>query len=1222
MSEPTLPLHREQRLEHILADYLHAVEAGAAPDRSDLLRQYPDLAADLDSFFRNRDTMQRLAEPIPQQVDAETIGPGRSSRTAPVAVIRYFGDYELLEEIARGGMGVVYRARQVSLNRIVAVKMILAGQLASPADVQRFKTEAEAAAGLDHPNIVPIYEVGEHEGQHYFSMKLIEGGSLAQAVGTEQWAVGNKTGERRAAQLLARVARAVHHAHQHGILHRDLKPANILLDPQGQPHITDFGLAKRVKSESHLTQSGAIVGTPSYMPPEQALGKKGVLTTAADVYSLGAILYELVTGRPPFRAETPLDTLLQVLDREPELPRKLNPRVDKDLETICLKCVDKDPVRRYESAAALAADLEHWLAGEPIAARPVAVPARFWRWCRRNPGLALASGTAAAALAVAVTVLIFFAAYQASNAHRLAQDAEDLRKGKLREEAQRKLTERRLADHYLDRGLGLCEQGDVAQGMLWLAQSLRTAPVGEKASEMPARANLAHWRQRLAGMKAMLEHRGRCVAFSPDSKYVLTGTGVNTAQVCSTAQVWEIASGKPVGGKLEHQDMISSVAFSPDSKYVLTGSVDSTARVWEVASGKPAGPALVHRETISSVAFSPDSKYVLTGSHDKTARLWWTPSGKPAGPELQHREHIRSVAFSPDGKYVLTGGPKTAQVWETLGGKPVGKALEHLDDAANEAAFSSDGKYVLIRGGQITRVWETVSGKPVGKALQYGQGGRATFSPDHKYVLIESGLRGSGQTAARVWEIASGKPVGPVLERGGIGPSIAFSPDGKYVLTGGGETTRVWETVSGKPVGRALQHRGAFGEAAFSPDGKYVLTTSSQTALVWESGGGNQLRLALEPEGWVDNVAFSPDGKCVLTIEQHIGEGEVVRVWETASGKQVGTALEHRVSTYGPAFSPDGRYVLIGDTDDDTTTRIWETASGRPVGPTLKHQEQVNRVDFSPDGKYVLTGGIQTVQVWESGSGKPVGKVLQPGGDVWSAAFGPDSRYVLIGSGQTARVWEVASGKPVGPVLHGMVSAFSRDGKYVLTGSGQTARVWETLSGKPIGEALQHRGAVGTVAFSPDGNYVLTASADHTARVWETASGKPVGNALQHRDVVLTVAFSPDGRYVLTGSKDGTARLWETASAKPVGPPLEHTDDVVSAAFSPDGKFVLTGSNNSARLWNLPASWESSRERIALSVTVLTGMAIDSDGTAQPLELNAWRQRRQQLERLGGPMAP
>src|SRR5262245_49673696 len=329
---------------------------------------------------------QAVEPPPPTAVDLQSL---LAKPASPLGVkLHYFGDYELLEEVARGGMGVVFRARQISLNRIVALKMILAGQLASPAAVQRFKTEAEATANLDHPNIVPIYEIGEHEGHHYFSMRFIEGGTLTQAVAQEKFT------PHRATQLMATVARAVHYAHQRGILHRDLKPGNILLDAKGQPHVTDFGLAKALESGSDLTGSSAILGTPSYMSPEQAAGHAKGLTTGADVYSTGAILYELLTGRPPFRGATPLETMRRVMETEPKKPRSLNPRVDRDLETICLKCLEKDPARRYASANGLANDLERWVRHEPMSARPTSTPEHVWKWLHRRPPIFFAMASA------------------------------------------------------------------------------------------------------------------------------------------------------------------------------------------------------------------------------------------------------------------------------------------------------------------------------------------------------------------------------------------------------------------------------------------------------------------------------------------------------------------------------------------------------------------------------------------------------------------------------------------------------------------------------------------------------------------------------------------------------------------------------------------------------------------------------------------------------------
>ncbi len=1163
MTTPNDPTMSHDSLDAVIADYILAVEAGAVPNRQELLDQHAEHADALRAFFADLDRMDRVASPLRVAGGPDETGAADANGQTALSTVRYFGDYELLEEIARGGMGIVYKARQVSLNRLVALKMILAGSFASTRDIQRFRSEAEAAANLDHPQIVPIYEIGEHEGQQYYSMKFVEGTSLA------KHARGNPRSE---VEGLVGVIRAVHHAHQRGVLHRDLKPSNVLVDSQGALLVTDFGLAKRLApGDSSFTETGQMLGTPKYMAPEQAAGRKD-LTVAADVYSLGVILYERLAGQTPFTGDNALTVLRQARESDPPRPSTIRPGLDRDLETVVLKCLEKDSHRRYPSADALAEDLRRWLVGEPILARRVSRPERIALWCRRNPSLAVASSLALAALVAVAVISLVFAVEQTNAKNRVKGLADNLK-------AALKDSEQRAAALNFERGHALCEKGEMGPGLLWLVESWRSAVAADNTDwQHTARASLSAWQRHPAQVKAVFSQAEAVshVAFSSDGKAVLTGSEDGTAQL------WDARTAKPLGPTLRHDDAITDLTFSPDGKTALIASWDGTVRLLDSATGQPLRTLLHHQSPVYHAAFSPDGNTVLTGSYDAKARLWNVATGRPLGSPLSHRIGVWAVAFSPDGKTVLTGsGDRTARLWDTATGNPLGPPLSHRDDV-RAVAFSSDGKTVLT---------------------------------------------GSQDKTARLWDGATGQPVGPSLVHQGGVHFLAFSPDGKTLLTRSDHgIARLWDAATGRPLGAPLGHRNDVRAVAFSPDGKTVLTGSEDgTARLWDAATGRPVGLPIRHLHPVLDVAFGPDDKTVLTGDS----GGTARLWDTTTVQPHVVPLSHERGARVVAFSPDGKAVLTGGGFKET--RLWDAATGQPLGPPFSAQGGTIAQALSPDGKAVLLAGTDEtalhgrVQLRDGATGQPLGSPLSLPNLADVAAFRSDGKAVLIGTRDgTARVWDAASGRPLGPPLsdgspvHAV--AFSPDGKAALTGGGdKRARIWDVATGRLLGPLLTHQGGISAVAFSPDGKVALTGSDDKTARLWDAATGRPLGPSLIHEGGVSAVAFSHDGKEVLTGSRDKTARLWDAATGRPLGPPMSHESWISAVAFTPDGKAVLTGdADGTAQLWDV-SELADNPERISTWVEVITGLKLEKPGSVSVLDNSSWRQRRDMLNRLGGP---
>lgn len=1065
-----------------------------------------------------------------------------------------FEDYELLEELGRGGMGIVWKARHKRLNRLVALKMVLSGPFAAPATVQRFRAEAEAAAGLDHPHVVPIFDIGEHAGQPFFSMKFVEGGSLAGQIPELVRA------PRRSAQLLALVSRAVHYAHQRGILHRDLKPANVLLDAAGMPHVADFGLAKRVGAEDQ-TNTGAVVGTPSYMPPEQAAGEKG-LTTAADVYSLGAILYECLTGKPPFQGGSRLETLLQVREQEPVKPRALNPGVDRDLETIAMKCLEKNPGSRYGSAEALARDLERWLAGEPLEARPPSSWGRAVKWVRRRPAMAALMGGVLSISVVAFSLVTW-----------LWLDAAAARRESDRSHRDR---DRMLVRLSFDRGQALCEKGEVGAGLLWLAQALALSPEEEAELRQVIRANLANWRRQFRPLRGLLPHDQRVlnVVFSPN------GDGILTIAADHRARLWNSAC--ELRATLPHGSEIVAAVFSPDGSRVLTGGADGKVRLWSTTSGQSVGQAWEHVGPVKAVAFHPDGQSAVTAAA-KGLHIWAVSNGDHlASTEVDGT--IEGVDFSPDGQTVAAAGADgKAYLRDAASLRPTGPGFLMHGMPLWAVRFSPDGQHILTAGTDpgasqtnFVRLWDAKTGKR-GPALNHRWGARAVvFSPDGQTVAT-----GGEDYQAQLWDVKTGKPRGAPLQHDDAVLSVAFSPDGTTLLTGSEDrTARVWDTRTGKPHGPPLEHRATVHTVAFSPDGRSLLTGSREPLVrLWDAHLGMAGARAFSHDDQVFSLAVSPDGSTLAT-----GTGDRrLLFWDLATGEKKRSWLAHEDEIWTVGFSPDGKTLLSGSRDRKAS--FWDIPTGEPGQRSLAHGHRVRGVAFSPDGKTVLTvsgdDAVGNAQLWDAASGKRLHELKHAdrGSVVWAGVFCPDGRCCATANdeGQVS-LWDVASGVRIRIMAgnHGRIVALalSPDGQELLAGStDRTARRWRTDTGEPIGEPLMHSSAIWAVSYSPDGRTLLAGGRDGTLQLWSAATGLPVGTLHPHCDAIWAVQWPKHGSVVLTASAD------HTVQAVPMPPPMEGSPERLTLWAQVMSGRELHGPNQMTR-WLTPAEWEQRRRKL------------------------------------------
>jgi WD40 repeat protein len=1115
------------------------------------------------------------------------------------ALPRSFGSYELLEELARGGMGIVYRARQIQINRLVALKVMAAGQFAAPDFVKRFRTEAEAVASLDHPSIVSIYEVGECDGQSFFSMKLVEGGSLAKRIANSQSPI---TGE-MAARWVAKLAHAVHFAHQRGILHRDIKPGNVLLDSQGEPHLTDFGLAKLVEKDSTLTRTMAMLGTPSYMSPEQARGEARQLTTAVDVYGLGAVFYELLTGQPPFAGGTTMETVRQVLEKEPRRPSVLKPGLDHDLETICLKCLEKDPSRRYGSAEALAFDLERWLRREPIVARPVSALERVAKWVRRRPLPAVLSAI------TLVTTLVSAIALIHANVHiRAARGIETT----LRQQAETRAEEsrQRLVRFNVGTGNRLVQDGDYFASLLWFTEAMRLEN-DNAAREDVHRRRFGAVLRLSPPLEQLWFHEGfiHSAEFSPD------GTRVVSSSMDKRAQVWEISTGQPAFPPLQHTNEVKGARFTPDGQRVFTVDSHGRLRFWDPSTGARLGES---RPTTANHAaeidFSPDGTWMAVPTVDGV-KLIDAISGEPSGQVFTSTTRMTQVRFSPDGRILAaTGLGRRINLWDLTSatGQAPSKTLSH-SEPLRYFEFSHDSRYLATITLRELFVWDTARGEMIGAPLRPGGDlFGCHFSPDDRWLATSS-----WDGAARVFDTSSRLLVGDSMRhRVGIGQA-SFSPDGSQLATASWDfRARLWDPRTGQPMSPFLPHGGYVGSVNFSPDGTRLVTASQdQTVRLWALRKENAARLTVRHEQFISAVQFSPDGRLLLTCS-HDG---FAKTWDVSTGRLL-TSLPHdRKGLTCGSFSPDGKKILTGSADG--SARLWDAEDGTELLPAMQHARCVEHVSFSRDGQRLVTASEDgTARVWNLADGQPITPPLRHRARVVQATFSPDGRSVLTAShDRTAQLWDAKTGERIAVTMNHVGEVwranFSPDGRRVVTACSdrtqlpRAAQMWDATTGQPVGPPLEHPDGVLCAQFSPDGSYVASGGEDKAAVIWDAVSGARLTPALPHGSYVKRVLFSPDSRLLLTVSADQTARVWECATGDPVTPPLKHSSGLISGSWSPDGREVAVASiDGTVCVWDV-SPVPDSLEALQRQAEILSAHRIEPNLGPVPLTAKNMRTR-------------
>jgi WD40 repeat protein len=1040
--------------------------------------------------------------------------PPADRTTSFQALGRHVGKFELLDELGAGGFGTVWRARDTELDRLVALKLPHAGRLGSPQDRERFLREGRNAARLRHPNIVPVHEVGQHDGLPYLVTDFVAGVTLS------DFLTGRRLTFREAAELTAQVADALAYAHGQGVVHRDVKPSNIMLEcppgspALGRPLVLDFGLARRDAGEGTLTAEGEVLGTPAYMSPEQAAGQGHAVDGRSDVYSLGVVLYQLLTGELPFRGNARM-LLHQVLHDEPRPPRRLNDQVPRDLETVCLKAMAKLPDRRYPGAEALAGDLRRWLGGEPILARPVSAWERGWRWARRRP--AVAGLLAALVLVIAGSLAGLTALWRKAESRREAAEHAQAEESRARDLAGQHLTaaRRNLYVSRIQLSHHEWQEGHVAR-----ARELLTS-CRPGADEEDRRGFEWHYLWRLCRLPLhTLEHGGSVtsLAYSPDGRLLAAGEPGQ-----GRVSVWDAVMGKRLWA-LKNPQGVQSVAFSRDGRRLACGGYEKKVRIWDMQTGREAPPAWEAPRQAIALALSPADGLLAVGQFGEV-KLRDLETGKEVASLPCPFSRIYFLAYSQDGRRLAAALPGQALVWD-VGRKQL---LRGVKASVNRVALSPDGRFLSFGEDNRVAVYDLEANQRSFLAGHLRQpAGVVAWSPDGSRIAA-----GAGDGVIRVWGAASRTEELSLLGHEGAVSRLAFSPDGLRLASGAADgTVRVWLLAGGGEPDAHVTSRGVGPRAgAFSPDGRRHYVSEGGLTKALDAGSGVELVPFDAVPGTVYRLACSPDGALLAGAQGLRGAGPkqtgfvrwVVSLWDTSTGRLL---RSWDVSTDWldcVAFSPDG--LRLATSSFRGPVQVWEVATGRKLAGWDCPYGRVGRLAFTADGRRLLatasaSATASKVVSWEAATGQAIWTVEVPGEYAWSVALASDGRRAAVGTGGAILLLSPETGRELLrlPIRRTNISptlAFSPDGSRLVSarsgagGEPGEVKIWETATGQELLTLRASDAGVAEPTFSRDGRRLGASLTDPRNRghvVW--AADAPSDEGMRRRDAALLVRLA------------------------------------------------------------------------------------------------------------------